>query len=99
MSHPASPVTIRQQLRNWFRFLGSGVIAVGIVAGFWHPTWANHILRMVTLGFLLFCVAGLFVFGFRCARCEYFLIHKAHLIVGTHNPYLCPRCGADIDRP
>jgi DNA-directed RNA polymerase subunit RPC12/RpoP len=91
-------MTIRQALRRWFWFLWVGLLAVGVLSQSWRATWLNHMFREVILGFLLFCVCGIFGFGYRCPRCHAVLVHKAH-VIGRGGPFACPRCGVSIDEP
>jgi hypothetical protein len=89
--------TIRQALRGWYRFLGVGLIGVGILAGNWRPfTWPSYYLRMAVLGFLLVSVVGVFVFGFRCPRCRASLLLKATAIL-SGGKFACPKCGVGMD--
>jgi hypothetical protein len=91
-------MTIRQALRGWYRFLGVGLIAVGILANGWRATWYNHILRVVVLSFLLVSVLGVFAFGFRCPRCRASLVAKAATIFRGRS-FACPNCGVSMDEP
>jgi hypothetical protein len=57
-------MTIRHELRRWYRFLWIGLMAVGILAGSWRPTtWFNYYLRMAVLGFLLISVIAYSALG------------------------------------
>jgi|ERR1700733_809620 hypothetical protein len=92
-------MTIRDELRGWYRFLWISLIAVGILAGSWRPTtWVNYYLRMAVLGFLLISVIGIFGYGFVCPRCRGSLVLKAPTIF-SRRPCACPKCGVSIDKP
>jgi hypothetical protein len=92
-------MTIRQSLRNWFRFLWVGLLVVGILAGSWRVhSWLNYYLRLAVLSFLLITVLGLFGFGFACPRCSKGLALKVPKILGGE-PFQCPKCGVSIDEP
>jgi hypothetical protein len=92
-------MTIRESLRNWFRFLGIGILAIGILAGSWRVhSWLNYYIRMAVLSFLLISVLGLFGFGFACPRCRKSLAMKVPKILDGQ-PFHCPKCGVNIDEP
>jgi hypothetical protein len=92
-------MTIRKTLGRWFRFLGLGLIVVGILAGSWRPTtWLNYYLRMAILGFLAVSVIGIFAFGFACPRCRRSLLMQAPAILDGR-PCACPKCGVSVDEP
>jgi hypothetical protein len=91
-------MTIRQALRGWYRFLAAGLIAVGVLASGWRPTWNTQTLRVAVLSFLLVSVLGVFAFGFRCPRCRASLILKAAAI-SRGGRFACPKCGVSIDEP
>jgi hypothetical protein len=92
-------MTIRQALRGWFRFLGVGLMAVGILAGCWRPTtWFNYYLRIAVLVFLFLGVVGIFGFGFVCPRCRASLVLKAADIF-SGGKFACPKCGVQMDEP
>jgi hypothetical protein len=92
-------MTIRQALRGWYRFLGVGLMAVGILAGSWRPiTWTSYYLRMAVLVFLLLAVIGVFAFGFVCPRCRTSLVLKMAAIF-SGGKVACPKCGVAMDEP
>ena len=92
-------MTIRQALRGWYRFLGVGLIGIGILAGSWRPiTWFSYYLRMTLLAFLLLGVIGVFAFGFVCPRCRTSLVLKAAAIF-SGGKITCPKCSVGIDEP
>jgi FtsH-binding integral membrane protein len=94
-----SRMTINQALRGWYRFLGVGLMAVGVVAAGWQATWYNHIFRAAVLSFLLVSVFGVFAFGFRCPRCRASLVHKATTILVRGRAFACPKCGVGLYEP
>jgi hypothetical protein len=92
-------MTIRRELRAWYRFLFIGLMAIGILAGSWRAsTWFTYYFRMATLGFLLISVVGVFGFGFVCPRCRRSLVMKSPMILSGH-PCACPKCGVSMDEP
>jgi hypothetical protein len=92
-------MTIRQALRGWYRFLGLGLITVGMLAGSWRPTtWFSYYLRIPVLVFLLLGVVGVFGFGFVCPRCRASLVLKAAAIF-SGGKFACPKCGVSMDEP
>jgi len=92
-------VTIREEMQGWFRFLGVGLMAVGVLSGLWHPTWDNYLLREAVLGASMICVVGVSAYGLRCPRCHRFLMQHAHRFLDNRAPYACPKCGVSIDDP
>jgi hypothetical protein len=91
-------MTIRRRLLGWFRFLWVGILAVGVLAGSWQPTWDNHIFREAILGFLLISIIGVFGFGFRCPRCRGSFVTRTTAI-WSGRPCECRKCGISIDEP
>ncbi len=92
-------MTIRQLLRQWFRFLWMGLLAVGILAASWRAgTWLTYYGRMAVLTFLAISVIGVFGFGFVCPRCGKSLVLKAATIFEGRQ-CSCPKCGVSVDEP
>lgn len=92
-------MTIRQELREWYRFLWIGLMVVGVAAGSWRAsTWLTYHFRMGVLTFLLISVIGVFAFGFVCPRCRTSLVMKSAQIF-SGRPCACPRCGVSMDEP
>jgi hypothetical protein len=94
---PSAVTTIRQSMRGWHRFLGIGILIVGILASSWRiHTWFGYYLRMSVLAFLIITVVGVFAFGFVCPRCRRSLLFNSFAIFDGR-PSKCPRCGVSMD--